>query len=309
MKGAWTKGLLVGALALTLCVGLADAQQRGQDRPRGPAGYGRPTGPGPMGPGMMGPGMMGPGMDRQRGGGLAWLLVEGGDVKATATDSGVRITITTDNADQRERLREGVRQRIQRINRMREGAGAGDRRRRGPQEGGLQGGGPGGLMQLIASGRLQVSARDVDKGIAVTLRSDDPNIVERLQAEVPRLVAAYNERGRAVNPEQMRAANRLLASDKVKIEVKQTEGGITVRIASDDPKVAKQIKELLPAYFEGIGRRARMMERARQMQGGPMQGGPFGQGRPGPGPGGPGGGQRRGPGGGRFQGPLPPLEE
>jgi len=162
-------------------------------------------------------------------------------------------------------------------------------------------------MRLIVSGQLVLSARDVDAGVAITFSSKNADVVERLQTEVPRLVEAYNEGAGTVNPEQMRAANRLLASGKVKIEVEPGTHGITVRVASDDPQLVKQIKALLPAYFQGLSQRARMMERMQQMPGGPMRGRPLGQGQQGPGPQGPMGRQGGGQGGGRMMGPQRPF--
>jgi hypothetical protein len=227
MRSIWTRGAVIGAAALALGVGLMLAQPAGAATKGGQQAAEKPA------------------ADR----GLGLLLTERGDVKATNTADGVRLTVTTDQPNQVQKLQEQVRNRVARLS---QAAGRGAKAQ--------------GMMGLIASGELKVSAQDVDKGAVVTLSSSNADLVQRLQAEAPRLIEA-RKAASAAGPEKLRAvleqtrqADRLLASGKVKIDVKQTDRGIVVNVVSEDPKLAAEIRDELPAYFEDLPGRAKLMD-------------------------------------------------
>jgi len=179
-----------------------------------------------------------------RAAGLEMLMMEQGNIEVANTADGVRLTVTTDQPKQVARLQDLVRNRIARLE---------------------QGAGRAGLPAMVASGELKLGTEDIDSGVAVTVSSTNPQTVSRLQAELPRLVEARKAMQAAA--EQARQFDRLLASGKVAVSVKPIDGGVTVSITSDDPRLAAEIKDRLPAYFEGMTQRAQLMKQDTETRG------------------------------------------
>ena len=93
--------------------------------------------------------------------------------------------------------------------------------------------------------------------MVVSFESEKPDVVQNLQQNMPQWMAEARDRGAQMQEqmrrwEQTRRALQLLAAENVTLEVEETEDGITVKVVSDDPETAKQIKELLPQYFENL---------------------------------------------------------
>jgi hypothetical protein len=202
---------------------------------------------------------------------------EGVNVAVTNTENGVDLTITSDSPDEvRGRVQAGVKA-LQR-----------QARQPGPAAG-PQAGPQGGLARLIAAGEVQVTTKDVENGVVVSFTSEKPEVAKSLQARMPEWIGAARERGERIQKAQLqwektRAALGLIATDEVKIEVKEADNGLTIQVTSDDPAVAQRIKDQLTAYYKGQKEFARMVI-SRQAARGP-HGGPRGP-RVGP-PGGPG---------------------
>jgi hypothetical protein len=159
---------------------------------------------------------------------------------------------------------------------------------------------------------VNLSTKEVDNGIVVSFSSEDADTVKALQEQMPQWVAVARQQGQlqVQRRQQMQAARELLANEAVKIEVEQTDNGILVKVTSDDPELAKQVKESLPAYFEAQAEMARRMGQGPgARRGGPMGPG-FGRGGRGFGPQ---GGMGRGRGGrgrgGQAGGPPEPAPE
>jgi hypothetical protein len=271
-------GMVVVALAAAAGLALAQAPDWGPPPGGGPAG-GPPQGRGARGP------------QAARAPALA-MLVGGENVQTeiSNTDNGVDLTvISTDKervGDLQARAQAGVTRMEQAAERMggrfQQAAPNAARLRRDP-------------MLLLATGAAKVSVKETDDGVVISFTSDDPETVRILQEQMPQWVADARQRGQAQadRMRQMQAARALLANEAVKIEVEETENGIVVKVTSDDPELAKQVKENLPAYFEAQAEMARM---AGQGFGARRGGGPMGQGF------GPGRGQGFGPQGGRGRG-------
>jgi hypothetical protein len=163
-------------------------------------------------------------------------------------------------------------------------------------------------MMLLATGDVEIGVEEIDDGIVVSFSSDDPETVKALQEQMPQWVATAREAGQrqrqgAERRRQMQAARELLANEAVKLEVEETENGILVKVTSDDPELAAQVKENLTAYFEA---QAEIARRAGQMGGRGRGAGAGGRGFGGPGQRfGPQGvrGMGRGPGGGQPPAP------
>ncbi len=81
----------------------------------------------------------------------------------------------------------------------------------------------------------------------------------KLQAELPKLIEVRKAMQAAV--EQARQFDRLVASGKVALNVQQTATGVTVSLSSDDPNLAAEIKDKVPAYFDALKQRAQLMEK------------------------------------------------
>ncbi len=293
---SYKTGLLV-CVAVAVCAGLAVAQQGGWP--------GRRTFRGPEAGPPAGRQMMRGPTERARPGLETLLTAEDMDVQVVKTDAGVELTITTTKPDLVPRLQRVAQTGVERLERF--GAA-------GPEAGLPQGDLPvrsGRILSLVWSGDLIISARDIDDGVVVSFTSDNADVVTRIHEHVPQWVSETAERQEggargARRMAQSREALTLLASDKVKLEVKETDKGITINVTSDDPEVAKQIREKLPAYYEGqkdlAGRAQQWMGRGQQW----MRRGPQGMGRGQQGPAGPRGEQGRG---GRRRAAPDPLRQ
>jgi hypothetical protein len=204
---------------------------------------------------------------------LAMLLAgENISSEVANTDKGVDLTITTDRPEAVAALQERIQGVVMAIQQT-EGA------RRGPWA------------------DVEVSSRKVEKGAVVSFTSDRPEVVQRLQQGMPQQVAnarAQAQQGMA-RWQATREALTVLAREDVKVEVTETDSGVTITITSADPETVKQIKEKLSPYYKGQQEQARAM----LQRGGPGMGGFRGPGAAGgaPGPrGGARGGARRGQG-------------
>jgi hypothetical protein len=276
---------VIAVVALAACAGVALAQA---------PDWGPP--PGGMGGGMGGR-AQGGARGARRGAGMqgrapALVLLVGGEnvqTEISNTDDGVKLTIASAEeagvADLQNRALAGVDRMKQTAERLGErfAQGAPNERmlRRDP-------------LLMLAAGDAEVAAEKTDDGVVVTLTSDDPQTVQVIQEQMPQWVATAKEAGQrrqqgAERRRQMQAARELLANEAVKIEVEETEAGIIVKVTSDDPELAKEVKENLPVYFEA---QAEIARRAGQRGG-------FRQGAGARGPGGQGFGQQGGRGRGR----------
>jgi RPA family protein len=245
---------------------------------------------------------------QQAGRAPALVLLVGGENVQTEignTDNGVDLNVISTEkervGDLQERVQAGVTRMEQAAERMggrfQQAAPNAARLRRDP-------------MVLLATGAAKVSAKETDEGVVISFTSDDPETVKILQEQMPQWVADARQRGETQmeRMRRMQAARELLANEAVKIEVEETESGILLKVTSEDPELAKQIKENLPAYFEAqaeMARRGGPGLGARR--GGPMGPG-FGRGGQGFGPQG-GMGRGRGGRGGRAGGPAGPPPE
>ena len=248
MRGVWKMALMAGAAALMLSAGLAMAAAGRQ----GVAADGAAR---PMGPN-----------------GLIMLMPEGANVQVTNIDKGVRLNLTAEQPDQVRRIQTTVANRAAALGEA-QGRGAGRRAE--------------GVLGMVASGEVKLTTDYIDTGAVLILTSENAEVVKQIQTEVAAAVqarqagAAGAERMRTVleqmRPalEQARAADALLASGQVKIDVKETDKGVVVQIISDDPKVAKELKDRLPTYFQGLPERAKLMEQLLNARG---AGGPAGAG-------------------------------
>jgi len=184
---------------------------------------------------------------------LSLLAAQQGNVECANTADGVKLIITTDQPTQVARLQQQVNARVAKLGQAAE-------------RGGRRASGAEGLMAMIAAGELKLSAENIDSGAVITLSSSDAGVVKRLQTEMARMVAARKALLAAI--EETRQFDSLVASGKVTIDVQQTNSGVNVSIASNDPKLAGEIKANLPAYFEGMSERARLMEQWMRTRGG-----------------------------------------
>jgi uncharacterized alkaline shock family protein YloU len=217
-----TSALLVG-LGLVICTGLVLAQAPDQ----GPAAAAGRRGPGG-------------GMGWQPMGGFSTLLGggEGTTTKLANTAKGVDVTLTAAKAEDVGKLQDSVQQDVMNLQQMRERmAQQAGNAPRAPQ------GGRGG-MALLFSEDVNVTTKKIDNGVVISLTSDKPEVVQQLQQSIPQMVEMRTRM------EQARQAAALLANPDVKMEVKQTDSGITVTYTSTNPDLAKQIQEKLPAYLE-----------------------------------------------------------
>ena len=235
-RGKVYGGLMVG-LALAVCTGLALAQG-----PGGPGKGGRGRGPGSQG----GPGLM--------------MLFGSSEAQSEITNvgAGVEVKITVDDPKKLGPLQEQVARSIVRLQDIAE--------RERPLTDRPDLGREGGLAGLIMSGAVDVSSRQAENGMVLTFTSDKPEVVQRLQQEMPEYVAQARARIEQFaqmqkRAQQMREALRLLADDAVKIDVKETDNGLVVNVTSTDPEVAKQIKEKLVEYFQNQKEFARRIGR------------------------------------------------
>jgi len=188
---------------------------------------------------------------------LGWLLAgDETDVRAEPTDHGVRIVLTTDNAEMLQRLRWRVRGSVRSLSQVGSQAG--------PRAGQPAPPGRSRLTALILNGELELEPEDVDDGVAVVMRASDPAIVKRLQAEVPRLVERAQDRRGAPGAmrggtREMQAGMLLLGARNTDVDIRTVDAGVVVRITADDPELAERIKAAVPELIEQLQERGRAM--------------------------------------------------
>ena len=249
----------LAACALAASAGLALAQDRGGPPPRGQGGD-RPP------------------MQREAGRDpLASLLaMDQVQVEVVETDNGMKLNVTTERAEAVERLQQRVEQAVARMQQTAERAGERPQREGAPpatERGGRQAqgrpdmpGGKGLLVRLLNTGQLDVDTKKIDRGIAVRFSSENARIVSALHEQLPLMVLALQERraGRPdePRPEGMRRLIRLLGEEDVSIRVREKDKGVSVDVTSDNPELAKLIKDYLPDYFEQLQQMARRMKQA-----------------------------------------------
>ncbi len=220
-----TTALAVGA-GLALCAGIVLAQQ-----------FGRQDRPGRLGPPAGRPGTPGPEPE-------LLFASDAVEVEVTDTDQGADVAISTHDAGLVEKLQQRAEATVKRLRQLAKAGAAGPRRAR-PLPGGA-----GQLARFLRKGDVHIEARNTDDGVILSFTTPDKRIAQRLQNGIRRWVTygrlRVEMRRRGA---QMREALSLLASDDVRVEVKQTDEGITVNVTSDKPEVVKQIKEKLAGYY------------------------------------------------------------
>jgi len=211
----------------------------------------------------------------QRGPGLFMLLFrEDVTCEVTNTDKGVDLKVTSQKPDGVAALQEDVQTVVMNLQ------GLADQPREPGAEGGR--GRPGrDIMALLAAGDAEISCKKVENGVVVSFTSDKPEVVQRLQQEMPQRVADAREQAQQFRQgferwQRAREALAVLANEQVKVEVEETAKGISVTVTSENPETVKQIKEKLTAYYQEQQELARNMLRWGARMGGP--GGPAGAG-------------------------------
>nr|MCK4375399.1 flagellar hook-length control protein FliK [Candidatus Brocadiia bacterium] len=183
--------------------------------------------------------------------GLALLVAgEGVEVQVANTDNGVDLTLSAEGAEAVEELQNRVQGGVMRLAQTAERA----REQMGPQE--RPAGRRRDIFRLLIDGDLEIGAKKTENGMVVSLTSDNPEVVQALQEDMPQRVAAARAAGQQLGDAQARwqrtrQAFAVLANDEVKLEVKETEDGISVLITSENPQVVKQIQATLADYFRG----------------------------------------------------------
>lgn len=200
--------------------------------------------------------------------GLALLVAgEGVEVQVANTDNGVDLTLSAEGAEAVEELQNRVQGGVMRLTQTAERA----REQMGDQE--RPAGRRRDIFRLLLDGDLEIGARKTENGMVVSLTSDDPEVVQALQETMPQRVAAARVAGQQLGDAQARwqrtrQAFAVLANDEVKLEVQETEDGISVLITSENPEVVKEIQATLADYFNGQKESA---QAALQWGGGPGQ--------------------------------------
>jgi hypothetical protein len=196
-------------------------------------------------------------------------------------DDGVELHLTTQNAERVERLREalsriaeGVGQQPRRADRRVRPGGftPSDEDRRPDRRGrGDAGGGPRDfpapdepdLMRMVLSGRVELDYREIDGGAALIFKAEDEETIAELQELMPTWLERVRERVR-----DMRGARglmggegevlRLLATGEIRVDVEELDRGVNVTVVSEDPELARKIKQELPAAIERLQESARL---------------------------------------------------
>ena len=225
MRSAWKMGLMAGAVALMLGAGLTFAASAGQAAAAKPA----------KADGLAG---------------LGALIPAGATATSANTDKGVNLILTADQPDQVPRVQKEATARVTKLS-----GAAGRAAKRRPE----------GLAGLIASGAVKLNAENFDKGVVVAFTSDNADAVSQLQTDIPQMIEAHAAMATPAEKvlaalEDTAPANQLLASGKVKINVKETAKGVVVEVYTDDPKLALQLRDRMLTYFEGMPDRAKLIE-------------------------------------------------
>jgi hypothetical protein len=201
------------------------------------------------------------------------LLLERPEAETTVTntDKGVDLTMKAKNPRQVVALQEQVQQAVMNLEQLRE------RLAQAPQQRGQR---ADALLGLLAGGDLVVSSRKTDDGVVVSFASDKPEVVQTLQQSMPQWVAQAQARAGRVGQRRQATldALQILANEQVKVEVKETDKGIVIEVTSDDPALAKEVKEKLAEYFRNQQTQARNLVRAQEALDAGLPGGPAGLG-------------------------------
>jgi len=212
--------LLVG-IGVIVSAGLVAAQQ---GRGRGPAG-GQGRGP------VAGPRLARPGLTLPR-----LLTSPTANVEVVNTDNGVDVRLTAEEKLYFPRMQQIARAWVEQVNRYR----SAEERPAAPPPAGS-----GAVLGLIASGKVKLTAENLDNGVVLRFTTEDAELVKEIQQRVGTWVTQTRSAA------QIQQALAVLANDKVKLEVKKTDKGITVLVTSDDPELIEQIQTKLAPYFQG----------------------------------------------------------
>ncbi len=224
-----TVGLMVG-VGVVVWAALAVAQSPWPD---GPEGLG-----------------LGFGVRSPAGAGLGMLLsVEGVEAKVVNTAQGVDILVTVDAPERVEALRRRVEKGMQFVDQLVDIA-----REQAPRKTRLRGAGSDAFSLLVAE-KVKLNAAEIENGMAISVTTEDPEVVKELQEQAPGWLEEAGERRewmlklrrRGVKTTQ---AVALIGKDEVKFEIVEIDNGIAINITSEDPELAQQIKEKLPAYLK-----------------------------------------------------------
>jgi hypothetical protein len=160
------------------------------------------------------------------------------------TDDGIDVTVTPE--DDVGQLQQQVQEKLQALEQARGELPdrPGDRGRgRGPRQ----------LFGLILRGDIELTARNIDNGVVLSITSDDPEVVQAIQERIPQLQErAGRMRQMRERMQRRREAHELLAQENVTITTEETAEGIAVTVTTENPETEQRIKDLLPEFFEGL---------------------------------------------------------
>ena len=120
---------------------------------------------------------------------------------------------------------------------------------------------------------VEVNVTDKDDGVTIHLTTENAELAEKLQAQMPKRIEQMRERAgqwrerrkereeakeakesdaarEKVQPKLQRKGLGLLASDKVDVKVAPTEAGVDIVMTSKDPKVVERIQKAVPKQIE-----------------------------------------------------------
>jgi hypothetical protein len=184
------------------------------------------------------------------------------------TDAGIDVVITAD--DDVEELQDEVAESLDAFIEARDRLG----QRQGFGRRGRDGDMPPVLHVLLMHGEANVTARNTDDGVIVSITGADPEAVEAIQKGAPQ----WQERSRKMKQarEHMRTARearRVLTDENVVIETIKTANGVTVTITSDDAETQERIQKMMPEFFEHMQQMPeRDRDRDRERRGGRRRG-------------------------------------
>lgn len=263
MSKRWTGKLMMVTVMLVLGAGMALAQAPDQEA-AAPGGQDRQRG------GQRGAQRGG----AQRGGAMMavfGLLGTEGAVVANA-EKGIDITIVAEGEEAIKALQDKT---TAAITAYTEAAAA------APAEGdagGRRGGrGQDNLYGLVMSGDVAVTSANIENGVVISLTSEKPEVVQKLQENgkvwVERMAqgAALRERYRKARkpaPCHWRPGFRgLIWGGKVAVNAARIDEGIVVSIASDDEPTAKLVQQNMPQWIrEATESRKQAEEYRKQME-------------------------------------------
>ncbi len=190
--------------------------------------------------------------------GLDFLVgLDGHEVAIENTEQGVNLVVTAE-PDHVERVQSQVKSGISRLEWIRE--------RAAEHEPPLPEERPPGVLGLTIDGKLRAATHETQDGVVVSFTAEEPGVVEVLHEKMPAWVADARERAeeRRRRELQMREAKRTLLSlvmERAWVKTEPTADGVVVHIHSDDPQVAEQLKQGVPAGIEMVVSFGRRMAR------------------------------------------------